>query len=284
MGRRAARRFALALCVLLGLAQCTRSLYGYMYRSADALLLRRIDNYLNLNGEQEDMTRERLRRLHTWHRRTELPAYAKVLRQIAQKSQDGLDEQEVAWIFAQTKQFEHRIYRSTRKDTIDLLRSLTDAQLAHLEKSLEKSNDDLARDVARPAARRLDRRIEKAIENAEDWVGSLDDEQKRRITELVSQMPDTAPVRLRFRRDKQREFVELLRRKPGAEELNVWFNTRFGYEPSALPDYYRAPAAAAARAYRTFVLNLDGMLTPEQRRTARERLLGLADDMMSWSR
>ena len=279
-----AARWSLILPLVASSFQCSRSLYGYVYRAADTLLLSRVDSYLNLNAEQEALTRQKLKRLHTWHRRTELPAYATLFQQIAEKSRDGLDEKEVDWIFSQTRRFERRIYEGTRRDTVEVLLTLTAGQIDHLDLQLKKSNNDLAREVGLPASRRQEKRLEKAIENAEDWVGDLSAEQKRRVALLVADMPDTAHLRLRYRKERQREFVALLRKKPTAAELDTWLKTRFGYEPAALPDYYRGPVARSARAYRKFVLELDRILTSEQRRTAKERLLGLAADFQSWSR
>lgn len=275
----------LLLTLVLAVAPgCTRSLYGYFYRSADILLLRRINGYLDLSGEQETLAKKKLQRLHAWHRKSELPAYAQLLRQAAEKSRDGLDESEVVWLFKRMKDFERRIYKTTRQDTIDILLLLHEKQIAHLAEQFKESNEELEKQIALPAPKRLARRVEKAIEQVEDWTGSLSSEQKQKIRATVQGMPDTSAVRLRYRKERQAEFILLLRRNPTPAQLNAWFSSRFGYEPSALPAYYRGPVARATVAYRKFVLEVDGLLTEDQRKTARERLLNLAADLESWSR
>ncbi len=265
-------------------AHCTRSLYGYVYRSADTLLFTRIDGYLDLRGDQATLTKERLRSLHRWHRQSELPAYSADLKRLAEKSQDGLDASEVRWLFGRLKHFERRIYATTRSSTVEILSSLSPEQISHLERRLEKSNEELAAEVALSAQERRKRRVAKTIKNVEEWVGELSPEQKEQLTQLIGKLPDTSAVRLRYRRERQREFIALLRNKPTRDELRAWLETRFGYDPRALPEYYRGPVARSGRAFQRFVLDLDRMLTADQRRTARERLVALASDLRQWSK
>ena len=51
------------------------------YGNAESLARWWFDQYLDMSPEQDAMARERLARLHAWHRKTQLPDYVSVLRQ-----------------------------------------------------------------------------------------------------------------------------------------------------------------------------------------------------------
>ncbi|MCX7178172.1 MAG: DUF6279 family lipoprotein [Proteobacteria bacterium] len=76
------RRMLLGIVVMLLLQGCSAVRLGY--NNADSLARWWIDQYVDLSPEQDALLRERLSRLHLWHRRAQLPEYASLARQ-AQK-------------------------------------------------------------------------------------------------------------------------------------------------------------------------------------------------------
>lgn len=296
VGRRAGRRvergvvgrlsvaIALVSVAVLCAGGCNRYLYGYVYRSADSLAMSRIDDYLNLTSDQESEVRAQVRRLHAWHKQSELPAYARDLRTIAARGSDGLSEADIDWLFARLQRFESRFYQAAGKDSARLLARLSPKQIEHFEARLKKSNEDLEGEASLSVAQRRQRRIKKVISVTEEWVGDLTEDQQKQIRALAAALPDTVSARLRFRRERQQEFVALLRRKPGERSIEQWLRTRVGTNQRAVPAYYRGPLSRSRSAFRKFLLRIDRMLTAEQRQHARERITKLANDMDSWVR
>jgi hypothetical protein len=96
-------RLCVVVCVTVGLLMsCSPTL---LYRHADRLLLWKIDEYVDLTSDQKRMVRDQIKALLARHRKEALPLYERFLIEVKDKSSDGLDRQEVDWMFSTYQQF-----------------------------------------------------------------------------------------------------------------------------------------------------------------------------------
>src|SRR5690349_8702776 len=100
----------------------------FLYRHADRLVLWKIDEYVDLTADQKVFVRTRLKDLLAQHRKGALPVYERFLMQIKERSADGLDRQEVDWMFSTYEQLRADLFGRIVPDGAVLVSSLTDQQ------------------------------------------------------------------------------------------------------------------------------------------------------------
>jgi hypothetical protein len=266
---------ALALAALLGGCAMVRMTYN----NAEPLVRYNAHDYFDLNEKQSEQFRKRLLQFHDWHRASELPLYAGLLRAAAQRGAKTVTREDVAWAAAEMRARYRVLIARAVDDAAPILVTLTPRQIAELEKRLAKANKKYA-DEFLPAdedkrlriqARRLARRFE-------DWTGTLDDEQEARIERFVKAHLRTTQMRFEDRQRWQREAVELIRRYRTAKELAPRLADVF-VQPARhrRPEYVQALVAWESD-LTDLIVELDRTLSPEQREHALQRVERYAED------
>ncbi len=279
------RRLSIA-AVLLGAALmvsggCSKYLYKIVYNRVDSLALNRVDKYFDLRGDQKDFLSVKLKSHHRWHRRSQLPAYIGFAREITGRGQDGLSSAELDWAYKKFNSFANRLYARTLSDGAAFLATVDAEQIAYLEKQLKESNEDLIKTVKKSRAKRLSERADRTVKYMEDWFGDLDADQERKVRAMSRRMPDSAANRLKYRRERQKEFIALLRAKPGKKVIEKKLRDWLVYRTRNYPSYYRRDALAWRQRSRAMILEVDKMITPEQRKYFIARVDELAKDFSS---
>ena len=269
-----AARLALALCLGVLLSAC--STVKIAYNNADDIAAWMIDDYLDLNREQEDGLRPLLARFHAWHRGTQLPEYVRLLDDAQRRLSTGIAPADVAWATDAVEDRYRVLAQRLQADAARVLATLSDEQVAHLRTRLEESNRKWSKDNGIGAGSEEQRRLraERLLERIEHWTGALAPAQRARLHELVDALPLITEASLQYRLRRQREFVGLLERRydgPAfAAGLRAW-----------LLAWDRARAHEYGGEYGRFVegrtrLYVEGfqLLGAEQRRHVSKRLLG----------
>lgn len=278
------RVFALCLvtlaCLALGACTAFRLVYGQM----DHVIFLTLDRYLDINPGYELRLKERIARYVEWHRRTQLPAYAQILRDAGERLQGPVSKAEVV-------AFNERVYERLRvmalravPDFADLALSLTPENLRQLEKKFAEKNDEFYKEHVKGSEETLRRRrFEKSLESYEDWFGRLDGAQRERLREKMDAQPLHGTLRYEERLRRQRDLLALLARvqkeRPEAKTVEAWMRDyayRFEHPPS--PER-RAQVGAMRDAAAENILFVIAMATPEQRAAARRRIQGYLDDI-----
>ena len=89
----------IALAALLGGCAMVR----IAYNNAEPMVRYTAHDYFDLNERQNDQFRKRLLQFHDWHRANELPLYARLLRTGAQRGENGITREDVAWAAAEMR-------------------------------------------------------------------------------------------------------------------------------------------------------------------------------------
>jgi hypothetical protein len=270
-----ARQGVRLLCAaLIALSGCTAVQIGY--NNADSLLHWRGGQYFGFENEQKAEFERRVQRFLDWHRKTELPRYARYADDLANRLSRGVSQGDLVWGYDAFQSYLRQSLRAGAGELAALLDDLAPEQIEQFQERLEKENREFAKDYGlgeTPEARR-EIRVKRNVKRMEDWFGSLSEAQTERIALYSRRAPLDDELRLRDRRRLQRELVAMLKRKEARKKLVAW---------AAAWDQNREPAFEALRKenlqeYYAMVLDLDKTLTPEQRGKAVRRLRGYAGD------
>jgi len=286
MRRHALRLFLIAVLGLL-LNGCSAIRLGY--GNADSLARWWIDQYIDMSPEQDALARERLSRLHAWHRKTQLPDYAALLR-------DGKKFVGGQPTAADALALGDGIVRRGRTladqaipDLADFLATVTPAQIDLMATRMAEKNADYAKEMQLDGGDLAQRkaRYKRTLERAEYWFGDLGDAQKDGLRRMIEGQVAEARFLYDERLRRQREWLDLARQaqrdRPPRERLAQWlrdYASRFDQpgDPARL-----AKTAALRRASAELTVAIHAMTTPAQRAHAAQKLDDLIRELTELS-
>ena len=259
---------------------CTLKL---MYQHADWMLIWSIDDYFDLDMQQRAFLDERIKNQLRWHKQHELPTYAILLRELQQKGHDGISPSEIDWVFANIKLLQKNIVQQAAADSALFLSQIKEDQIRYLESQLAIYNKSRLKIIKKSPEERLQHQAKEIFEFMEEWFGKLSADQKKQITHLSRSIPDTMEARFNFRKQRQKEFVALLRSSNDtatieARLLKWYLDLEAGYPPE-----YRQLVEERRKHVKTMIFAIDKLLTPQQRQHVNDKIEGIIDDIASLS-
>ncbi len=183
--------------MVLFLSGCTVQL---AYNNLDRLVLRWIDQKVELNADQSRLVREALNENLDWHCREHLPQYVGLLESLNTDLQDGqVDKERLYELGDQIAAFGRELIEVSVPIAVQLMASLSDDQVQQLSESFEQSNQDLIDRLSEPdqadvQAERADR-MEQRLKR---FMGRLTDDQRTRIDEWASAYQETEGHQLAY--------------------------------------------------------------------------------------
>jgi hypothetical protein len=282
------RRLALLLAAGLVLQSCSAVRLGY--GNADSLVRWWVDQYVNMSPEQDTLARERLVRIHAWHRQTQLPDYVAVLRQ-SQKLVAG--QPNAADLLALGDGMIHlgrTLAEQTTPDIADFLATLVPEQIERMTERLADKNLEYAREanLADGEAGQRKARYTRLLERVEYWFGNFSSEQKTALRRMIDGQSTGSQFWYDERLRRQREWLSLARQvqreRPPRDlvmKLLRDYAARFDMpvDPARL-----AQAQALRRASAELAVAVLAMTTPTQRAHAQHKLGDLMRDFTELSR
>lgn len=279
-----ARRILSGAVLLLAVSASGCSTIDFGYSMAPTVLTLMADNYLDLDGEQETLLKERLLTLREWNRTTQMPAYSTLFNEVRARIAGKVAVEDVAWLTAEGRRLWKVTGTRMAADLADLAPRLTADNLAALNKKFARNNAEFTKDTidATPQKQR-EKRFERAKENAERWYGSFDDTQLERIKAIADALPLNPRLNLEDRIRRQNAMAAILQGMLGktlaraqAEQRLVALFTDFeaGRSPA-----YQVHAANTLRESQAMTAQIANLANAGQRDTAQRRFKRWADDM-----
>ncbi|MGS0754608.1 DUF6279 family lipoprotein [Roseateles sp. GG27B] len=197
-----------ALLLLVVLQGCT--LVKLSYNQADTLLYWRLDSYTDFTREQAPRVKEGLAQFHEWHRRTQLPVYADLLRDIRPSLAEPLSAEQACAVFDQLRHALDSTLDPTHWTLLGLTGELSDEQLRHLERKQAIGDAEWKKEwISVSPEQLLKTRFEQALSRSEMLYGRLDEPQKDALRATLS------PTSF----EPQRNYAERLRREQDLRQV-----------------------------------------------------------------
>jgi len=262
-----------ALCALLALVGCSAT--QMVYDNGATLLRWRATSYLDFHGEQAKDLDRRIESFLAWHRAAALPQYATLAESCAHRVERGLTRADLEWGYAALRAQLDQGLRAAAQELAPMMDALTPEQVKHLEQRFEEENAKYAEErLEGDEAARRKRRLERNITSLEEWIGSLNADQRAVVRRYSETAPLTSALRLQDRRRRQAELLTILRMHSAKRRLADW---AAGWDQGRTREYARVADEDRA-AYYDMLLAIERTLSPEQRAAIATRLRGLAQD------
>lgn len=269
---------ALLLLATLLLAGCTTA-FGLLYQRLDWYAAWRMDRYVSLTSEQKAQRSAAIERFWEWHRRSELPRYARELREIvAALDRPAAPEAVQAHVERGEAHWRTAVSRAM-PGLCAVLRTLDDAQAGEVLARIDRDNAEFAEEYVEPPERERRRNTAKRLARSiKRWTGSINPQQAALLQAWAQERHDIAAAWLDSRNRWRAAFAQALtrRREAGscasfeeliARPLEVREVMQQPFDQQRLDNERRWTRVIAA-----IVATMD----PEQREHARRELLDLA--------
>ena len=198
----------LALAVLL--SACSAVKIGY--NQLPTLAYFYLDGYADFTDAQSLQVKSELTKLQAWHRQTQLPAYADLLDRLQPLLQGTITPAQVCAVWPDVRRQLLMVPTQAEPAVAVLAMSLQPEQLQQMQRKFSRGNADYRKDFidATPAAVRA-KRYEQATSRAEMLYGSLNEQQLKRIGQLVEVSGFNAPLVYAERLRRQQDMLQTLR-------------------------------------------------------------------------
>jgi hypothetical protein len=207
----------LLVCSLLLLSACSST--TFIYNRLDFILPWYLDDYAELNREQDKYLDELLSPFLAWHRSEELPRYLLILEQIDSSLDRQLEPDDVADIAAELEAAWYRLEGEALDWLLDLGAELSDEQvqdfLAELQeqqsdyekKYLKRSDEDFREDS-----------YDSLLDNMQDYLGRLDSKQRAVLREASEGLMRSDRTWLTERAAWLERLGVMMQREPGWQQ------------------------------------------------------------------
>lgn len=272
------RSLALLLGLSLLLGACSR--FGLAYRNLDWLLPWRLNDYLNLDREQQAWLRPRLQAHLEWHCSVELPRYLDWLQRTGRLlDQPRPDAKQLAAQFSEVDAALKRIAVQITPTAIELLQTLNPKQVAELYAALDEDNREDREDfLDPPLALQISERAERMEQRLRPWLGRLNAGQRARIAQWATDMGGQNRLWLDNRLRWQEAFRAALEARRSADfpaRLQRLLQERETFYDATYQERYRRSRQALAELFSALLGSADA----RQRERLRHRLRDLGRDL-----
>lgn len=263
----------LLLLVCLSLSGCGTK---FVYNNADWIAIRFVEEFVELNDNQQEMISFAIEDASVWHRREEIPAYIAELNQILLISPSTFTEAQFISHEARWRQFSSQLLDRFYPVITLLIASMSDAQVEqfmnalrvrHVQFKHQRESEDEVELIARYKNR--------ISENLEDWLGPLTSSQLKVIDAWASDLQVTTPLWFEYQTQLRVELIRLFSQRNNPDKLAALLNSLL-YSPELFYSdqlYKRIEHnSTIGRAYLVEVINL---MTEQQTQYFR-------DEVRSW--
>jgi len=265
----------LATCCILLLAACSPTRLGYDH--LPALLRWEAGDYVDFTAQQDRDFDTEIRKVWSWHRRTQLPLYAADFRGLADEVRAGpLSPEQLRAFSDRINQHWQDLADAALPGYVRLHAELDDAQVAEMIRRIRKDVEQHVRKrLKRSEAQRRDKLVDDTEDHLKQWIGRPNAQQREMVRQWAAQVQLTTPEQEGQRRTGVDRYAALLasRAQPGFEQR--------------VRDYVRAPEdgqeveahdLAERDRWLRLLSALSATLEPEQREHLCRRLLDYAEE------
>ena len=274
----AVKTLLLLLCLSLLISACSRA--GLAYRNLDWLVPWRLNDYLNLDSQQQAWLKPRLQTHLQWHCSAELPRYIDWLQTTESiLAQPQPDSAQLLEQFAQFDAALNRIGVEVTPTAIELLQGLSEQQVRELYAAMDEDNLEDRQDfLDPPLAIQISERQTRMQERLRPWLGRLNSAQTEHIATWANSLGEQNRLWLENRQLWQAELRKVVAERDSAdfaERLTPLLQQRERF----YSDEYRASYGRSRQALATLFSQLLSSSDEAQRERLSHRLRDLRRDL-----
>ena len=243
-----------------------------------------LGRYVDLDSAQTDALKPHIATFHHWHRATELPAYAAVLRSASQRAAKGITAEDVGWGIASFRAHLRTFTARAAVEVAPVLVTLDAAQVAEIEHTFAKNNEKYAREyLASDDTRRRRAQLKRAVARFSEFTGDLSDEQEALIARFLLNHERRAVLRFEDYRRWQRDAIALVRQHRDPQELGRRLADTFVRPELRRSEEFLREDRRWEEDFAQLVVELDRSMSPRQRERVVKRLRDYAEDAVALS-
>ncbi len=200
-----------ATLAALLLGGCSTVKFGYGH--APDLSYWWLDSYLELSDAQSAKVRTELTQLLAWHRSSELPRTAQLLKELQGAAAAPISAQRACALATELRAHLNPLFTKAEPVAAELALSLSAVQIQHLERRLSKNNAEYREKWGDGSAQeRLERRLKASVGGYENLYGKLEAAQLSALQASVAGSDYDVERSLAERRARQQDLLQTLRR------------------------------------------------------------------------
>ncbi|MEZ5570669.1 MAG: DUF6279 family lipoprotein [Halioglobus sp.] len=201
------------LSIALSLVACSGT--TFVYNRLDFLLPWYVDDYTELNDQQESYLAELIAPFLSWHRNQELPSYIEILTGIERSLEQPQTAAGIAAVFAQLEAAWLRLEGEALDWLLDLGAQLSDEQIAGFMNLMWEQQEEFKEEyLERSDEEFYDDSYDNLVDNAKEYLGALSDEQRTLLRVASRRLLRSDAAWLDERAQWLMQLGELLKRQP----------------------------------------------------------------------
>lgn len=256
------------------------------YNQAPTLAYFYLDGYVDFNDVQSTQIKNELAQMQVWHRQTQLPAYIDLLQNLQQKMKQDITASQACEVFTDVRQKALALTDYTEPAALSLALTLTQEQLAEMQRKFAKGNSSWRKDYLEASTRDVfEKRQKSAIKRSEMLYGSINDRQRSLISQQIekSQFKPAQSYAERERRQKDilQTLAKLVASRQDAATLQKDMHSLMQRAVSSPDTAYRSYVETITQEGCASFAELHNTTTAEQRKKAVDVLAGYEQDFKS---
>ena len=192
------KKILITLILSLSLTACMG--VKFSYNNLDWFIPWYLDDYLQLNEDQENVFDQQLDVIWNWHRLNELPQYSKLLNEIV----SDLDKEQVTlekihYYSGQTRDFYYNVVKKALKEGQPLIKNLNQEQLDELYENIAEADEEYKEFIAdNDVAKREKKKLKSITKTFKKWLGKLSKKQKKLLVAWTKDTHSTSELRVQY--------------------------------------------------------------------------------------
>ncbi|WP_323614573.1 DUF6279 family lipoprotein [Pseudomonas putida] len=274
---RLSKALIIATAFALALVACSR--IDLAYRNLDRLVPWSLDDYLAMNRDQRSLLDERLKQHLAWHCTTELPGYLDWLDRVRSMVAEGqVTDQALQQRMSEARQAIGRVAEAITPSAAELLRGMSDAQVAQLGEALrEDISERQEKYVDTPLPKQVARRAERMEKRLTPWFGELTAAQRQRVQTWAQALGDQNRQWIANRAHWQQQLMMAMNQRSD-ESFEPRLAQLLQRKESLWTAQYRAAFENSEQQTRSLLIDLLQQSSPAQRQYLQGRLAKVRTD------
>lgn len=205
------------MCSLLTLGACSST--TFVYNRLDFILPWYLDDYAELNGEQQKQLDTLLSPFLSWHRSQELPRYVDVLDRIESSLDQPLTSEDVASVSAEFELAWFRLEGEALEWLLELGTHLSDEQVDSMMEELWENQHDFEEEyLERTEEEFYEDSYDNMVKSVQGYLGKLSAKQRQHLLEASGGLLRSDYAWLQERASWLQRMAVMMERKPGWQQ------------------------------------------------------------------